>query len=66
MAWSLFDELRGQWRMAPMGGAIALDYTTLFLRMDRMRLTDEAWRELYVDIQVMEAAALEQMRTNNE
>ena len=63
--WRLFMELRGQWRVAPMGGAMALDYTTLFLRMERMSLDDAGWVQMYDDIRVLEAAALEQMRENS-
>jgi hypothetical protein len=58
-------ELRGQWRIAPMGGAVALDYTALFLRMERMSLDDVGWLQMYDDIRVLEAAALEQMRENS-
>lgn len=60
-AWSLFAELSGQWRMAPMGGAAALDYTALFLRMDRLRLQPQQWDEMFADVRVIEAAALKQM-----
>jgi hypothetical protein len=62
--WQTFCELSGQWRIAPSGGAAALDYTPLFMRLERMRLTDEAWEALFFDIRVIEAAALEQMRAN--
>ena len=60
-AWSLFAEMSGQWRMAPMGGATALDYTALFLRMDRLGLTAEQWNDMFADVRVIEAAALKQM-----
>lgn len=60
-AWCLYAELSGQWRIAPMGGRVALDYTPLFLRMDRMRLDDDTWQDLFDDIRVIEAAALKQM-----
>lgn len=56
--------MRGQWRTAPMGGALALDYTPLFLRMQRLGLTDPEWEELYQDVRALEAAALEQMKQN--
>lgn len=45
-----------------MGGYYALDYTALFARMDRMRLDDDRWEELFHDIRVCEAAALKEMR----
>ena len=44
---------------------MALDYTTLFLRMERMSLDDAGWVQMYDDIRVLEAAALEQMRENS-
>ena len=59
-AWALWCEMSGQWRVG-MNGPTALDYGPLFARMDRMRLDDEAWHDLFADIRVIEAAALEQM-----
>lgn len=61
-AWQLFMELSGQWRFSGMGGCTALDYTPLFMRMDRMGLCDEAWNNLFFDIRVIERAALEAMQ----
>lgn len=60
-SWCLYAEMSGQWRIAPMGGRVALDYTALFLRMDRMRLDDDTWQSLFDDVRVIEAAALAQM-----
>lgn len=40
------------------GGAIGLDYTPFFARMERMRLTDEAYDQLFEDIRVIESEAL--------
>lgn len=56
--------MSGQWRMAPMGGPIALDLTPVFMRMDRMRLPDDEWQELYDDLRVISDAALAQIREN--
>lgn len=65
-AWRLFTELSGQWRRAGMSGTpVALDYTALFMRMDRMRLDDEAWQSLFDDVRVIEAAALDRMKRND-
>lgn len=64
LAWSTFCELSGQWRLSPAGGATALDYTPLFMRMERMRLSDSDWQDLFQDIRVIEAAALDQMRVD--
>lgn len=64
-AWSLFCELSGQWRLAPMGGPASLDYCALFMRMDRLGLDDVEWNERFADIRVIEAAALKQMNQAN-
>lgn len=45
------------------GGQYALDYTALFMRMDRMRLSDAAWNDLFADVRVLEHAALQAMKT---
>lgn len=63
-AWALFSEMGGQWRMSSMGGPMSLDYTPLFMRMNRMGLTDDEFDDLFVDVRVLESAALEQMRNN--
>lgn len=55
--------MSGQWRTG-FGGGFALDYTPLFMRMERMRLADDAWEELFADVRVLEAAALEHMKAN--
>lgn len=54
---NLFLTLSSQWRMGT-GGAIGLDYTPFFARMERMRLTDEAYDQLFEDIRVIESEAL--------
>lgn len=65
-AWCLYAEMSGQWRRASsgLGGSqpVALDYTPLFMRMERMALSDEEFNSLFADIRVIEAAALEEMR----
>lgn len=64
-AWTIFRQMATQWR-AGMAGPTGLDYGALFPRMERLRLDDEAWESLFSDIQVMEAAALEQMAEDRE
>lgn len=54
---NLFLVLSSQWRMGPCG-AIGLDYTPFFARMDRMRLTEEAYDQLFEDLRVIESEAL--------
>ena len=64
-SWRLFVELSGQWRTEGMDArAVALDYTPLFMRMDRLGLTDDEWEDRFADIRTLEAAALERMRLN--
>ncbi len=60
-AWVLFAEMSGQWRVN-FGGPVALDYTALFARMDRMRLGDAAWEEMFADVRALEAQALQTMK----
>lgn len=60
--WCLFTELGGQWRTKGMDGRVyALDYTPLLLRLDRMNLNPTQWADLYADVRVLEAAALDEM-----
>lgn len=44
---------------------MALDYTALFLRMERLGLSDQRWNELFADVRTIEEAALKQMRAND-
>lgn len=60
-AWQLFTQMSGQWRSG-FGGLYALDYTALFMRMDRMDLSPAVWDELFADVRVLEAAALQHLR----
>lgn len=60
----LFLELCGQWRMASMGGPVAIDYGPLFARMERMRLSDDDWEDLFQSFREIESAALDQIREN--
>ena len=59
----LFASLATQWRMAPMGGAIGLDYTAL---MALMPLFGGASRDLLDRVRVMEAAVLKRMQEERE
>jgi hypothetical protein len=62
-AYNLFYGLRRQWNIAPMGGPIGLNFLVAYNRMDRMGLTTEEYNQLDEDLQVMEDAALQAMRT---
>jgi hypothetical protein len=57
-SWQLFVQMSGQWRVG-FNGRYALDYTSLFMRMDRMGLSDAAWEELFADVRILEASALQ-------
>ena len=62
-AWALFDEMGGQWRTRGMGGMpYALDYGPLLMRMERLRLSDIEYENLFADVRVLEHAALKQMK----
>lgn len=58
-------EVSGQWRTAGLGGLMGLDYTPLFMRMERMRLDDAVWELLFADVQVIEASALKTIKANS-
>ena len=64
-AFKLFSSISTQWR-AGMSGATGLDYNPLFHRMDRMKLTDPEYEELFSDVQTMEDEALKVMRVNSK
>lgn len=60
-AWQLFCDISGQWRYS-FGGKEALDYTPLFVLMNRMNLNDDEWDCMFHDIKAIEYAAIAQMR----
>ena len=60
--YNLFASICTQWRVSA-GGATGLDYNVLYHKMDRMKLSAEAYDFLESDIQVMEGAALQAMRS---
>lgn len=64
-AYGLFASLRTQWRVG-MGGATGLDYGPLYCKMDRLKLTPEAYDDLEADIQAMEFGALGAMNDRDE
>lgn len=66
---STFIELQTQWRVGGMGSATGLDYVAALAVIRELDLEKDEARELFQDIRVMEAAALEQMaedRDNDE
>lgn len=56
-AFRVFSDIANQWRIGP-GGLIALDYTVLFHRMDRLDLTPDDYEQMFDDVREMETAAL--------
>jgi hypothetical protein len=46
------------------GRRYAMDYTPLFMRMDRLRLSDEDWEVMFADIRLIERTVLETTRDN--
>ena len=57
---NLFSSISTQWRMST-NGATGLDYSVLFTRMDRLKLSDQDHDWMFEDIRVIEAAALTAM-----
>lgn len=54
---ALFSTISTQWRVG-MGGPTGLDYNVLFARMDRMKLDESSYENLFDDIRVIESEAL--------
>lgn len=51
-----------QWRTGGMAGVrLGLDYVPLFARLDRIAPDREEWEQLFADVRVLEAAALDRM-----
>ena len=63
---STFIELQTQWRVSGMGSATGLDYVAALAVIRELELEKDEARELFADIRVMEAAALEQMADDRE
>jgi hypothetical protein len=60
----LFCQLHTQWRIGGTGNRMGLDYGPLFELMTRQGLQGQDWQDMFDDIQTLEAAALEQIRKN--
>jgi hypothetical protein len=63
-AWQLFCRLSTQWRIA-MNGPTGLDYQPLMRLLDLEDLSPADWQDRFDDVRVLEAAALEQMRSKD-
>jgi hypothetical protein len=62
-SWALFVEVSGQWRVG-FNGRYALDYTPLFMRMERLRLPDADWELMFSDVRLIERTVLEVTNEN--
>ena len=60
----LFMFLGTQWRMGA-NGAIGLDYNVVYHKLDRMKLSDDDYAQMEADIQVLETAALAELRAKD-
>lgn len=60
----LFARVGTQWRTA-FSGATGLDYGVLFRLMDEQGLRGDDWAQVFADVQVLEAQALETMRASD-
>jgi hypothetical protein len=61
---NLFCEVATQWRMG-FSGPVGLDYNVVFHRMDRMRLADTDYDDLFHDLRVAENEALTAINNRN-
>lgn len=62
---TLFCSVSSQWRVGA-GGAIGLDYSVLFARMERMQLTEDRHEQLFEEIRVIEAEALDHINKKTD
>lgn len=60
-AYDLWCLVGNQWRMA-MNGPVSIDQMPLRHQLDRMKLADADYDELFAAIQIMEASALKAMQ----
>jgi len=56
----LFMSIGNQWRGGN-GLPIALDYGVLFHRLDRMKLSDDDYEQMFRDVKALEAGAIQVM-----
>lgn len=56
---AVFSTLGTQWRMAPMGGLVGLDYAALPTVFRLSGVPRSEWPELFQDVRTLERGALE-------
>jgi hypothetical protein len=62
---NLFVALGTQWLVGPCG-PYGLNYAVMYQKLDRMRVSHEVAEQMEEDIRILEDAALEQMRKDQE
>lgn len=62
---NLFIEMGTQWRVDS-GRPYGLDYNIVYREIDAMHLANDAAKQMKADIRILEDAALEQMRKDQE
>lgn len=62
---NVFVSLGTQWRVGP-AGPYGLDYSVLYQKLDRLKLTPAECEQMEEDIRTLEDAALEQMRSDQD
>jgi hypothetical protein len=63
-AWLLFARMQTQWAVG-FSGRTGLRYEALYPLLDRLRLHQDEWEDLFDDVRHMEVAALTQMSKNS-
>jgi hypothetical protein len=59
LAWDIFTCVSTQWRTGGMGSYVGLDYGPMFVLMEKRGLKKQEWLEVFDDVRVIEAQALE-------
>ena len=57
----VFFDIANQWR-SDMAGPSALDYNVLFRRLDRLKLSEDEWEQMFQDVRQLERGALAEIR----
>ena len=57
----VFSALRTQWRAAPMGGVIGLDYGAIAPVLRLLGVPRADWRDLFTDLRVLEDGAMQEI-----
>ncbi len=62
----MFMSLQTQWRTGPMGGSLGLDYPGVAAALGLLVGSPRRRRSLFIDLQAMEAAALNEVHHSHE